>query len=42
MPTTIEVNGRQHTVDARDYTSLERHHSDRALLLASPQLVGAA
>jgi nitrite reductase/ring-hydroxylating ferredoxin subunit len=30
----------QHTVDARDYTSLERHHSDRALMLASPQLVG--
>ena len=30
----------QHTVDARDYTSLERHNSDRALLLASPQLVG--
>ena len=30
----------QHTVDAREYTSLERHHRDRALMLASPQLVG--
>jgi carnitine monooxygenase subunit len=30
----------QHTVDARDYTSVERHNRDRALLMASPQLVG--
>jgi carnitine monooxygenase subunit len=31
---------RQHAVDATDYTSLERHNRDTALLLASPQLVG--
>jgi nitrite reductase/ring-hydroxylating ferredoxin subunit len=37
---TTDLAPRQHAVDARDYTSLERHHSDRALLLASPQLVG--
>ncbi|ORW97118.1 (2Fe-2S)-binding protein [Mycobacterium sp. IEC1808] len=30
----------QHRVDARDYTSVERHERDRAMLLASPQLVG--
>ena len=30
----------QHAVDARDYTSVERHNADRAMLLASPQLVG--
>ena len=30
----------QHTVDAREYTSLERHDRDRAMLMASPQLVG--
>jgi hypothetical protein len=30
----------EHRVDASDYTSLERHHVDRAMLLASPQLVG--
>ena len=30
----------QHTVEARDYTSQERHDRDRAMLLASPQLVG--
>ena len=31
---------RQHTVDAREYTSQDRHDRDRAMLLASPQLVG--
>jgi phenylpropionate dioxygenase-like ring-hydroxylating dioxygenase large terminal subunit len=31
---------RQHSVEATEYTSLERHHRDRAMLLASPQLVG--
>jgi phenylpropionate dioxygenase-like ring-hydroxylating dioxygenase large terminal subunit len=30
----------QHAVDAREYTSAERHDRDRAMLLASPQLVG--
>ena len=35
-----DMAAQQHTVDARDYTSLERHHRDRALMLASPQLVG--
>jgi len=29
-----------HVVDAADYTSIERHNRDRALLMASPQLVG--
>lgn len=29
-----------HLVDAADYTSLERHDRDRAMLMASPQLVG--
>jgi phenylpropionate dioxygenase-like ring-hydroxylating dioxygenase large terminal subunit len=37
---TTDLAAAQHTVDAREYTSLERHHSDRALMLASPQLVG--
>lgn len=37
---TTDLAPGQHTVDARDYTSLERHHRDRALMLASPQLVG--
>src|ERR1700721_1027966 len=31
-----------HMVDAADYTSVERHNRDRAMLLASPQLVGYA
>jgi carnitine monooxygenase subunit len=30
----------QHAVEATEYTSLERHHRDRAMVLASPQLVG--
>lgn len=29
-----------HLVDAADYTSTERHHRERAMLMASPQLVG--
>lgn len=29
-----------HLVDAADYTSIERHDRDRAMLVASPQLVG--
>ncbi|MEE6137882.1 SRPBCC family protein [Mycobacterium sp. 050128] len=37
---TTDLAPRPYTVDAGDYTSLERHVSDRALLLASPQLVG--
>jgi phenylpropionate dioxygenase-like ring-hydroxylating dioxygenase large terminal subunit len=37
---TTDLAPSQHTVDARDYTSVERHHRDRAMLLASPQLVG--
>lgn len=37
---TTDLATGQYTVDARDYTSLERHHRDRALMLASPQLVG--
>ncbi|SPM35768.1 (2Fe-2S)-binding protein [Mycobacterium rhizamassiliense] len=39
---TTDLAAGQHTVDARDYSSPERHHSDRALMLASPQLVGYA
>jgi phenylpropionate dioxygenase-like ring-hydroxylating dioxygenase large terminal subunit len=35
-----DMAAQQHTVDARDYTCIERHHRDRALMLASPQLVG--
>jgi phenylpropionate dioxygenase-like ring-hydroxylating dioxygenase large terminal subunit len=35
-----DMAAQQHTVDARDYTCNERHHRDRALMLASPQLVG--
>src|ERR1700756_651228 len=30
----------QQRIDAREYTSAERHSRDRALVLASPQLVG--
>jgi carnitine monooxygenase subunit len=37
---TTDLAAQQHTVDARDYTSHERHHRDRALMEASPQLVG--
>ncbi|MGA9357556.1 MAG: SRPBCC family protein [Mycobacterium sp.] len=31
---------KQHAVDAREYTSVERHNRDRAMLTDSPQLVG--
>ncbi|OMC36179.1 (2Fe-2S)-binding protein [Mycobacterium colombiense] len=37
---TTDLAPAQHTVDARDYTDIERHHRDRAMLLGSPQLVG--
>ncbi|HYB80107.1 MAG TPA: hypothetical protein VED43_00360, partial [Mycobacterium sp.] len=37
---TTDLAPGQHRVDAQDYTSVERHHRDRAMLLASPQLVG--
>jgi carnitine monooxygenase subunit len=37
---TTDLAPQQHTVAASDYTSPQRHLSDRALLLASPQLVG--
>ncbi len=37
---TTDLAPAQHTVDARDYTAIERHNRDRAMLLASPQLVG--
>ncbi|OBI13207.1 (2Fe-2S)-binding protein [Mycobacterium sp. E2327] len=37
---TTDLAPSQHRVDARDYTSVERHERDRAMLLASPQLVG--
>ena len=39
---TTDLAPRQHAVDARDYTSLDRHHSDIAMLMSSPQLVGYA
>jgi carnitine monooxygenase subunit len=37
---TTDLAPAQHTVDAREYTSRERHDADRALLMSSPQLVG--
>lgn len=37
---TTDLAPSVHTVDAADYTSTERHALDRAMLLASPQLVG--
>src|ERR1700742_2442905 len=37
---TTDLALAEHTVDAADYTSVERHDRDRALLLSSPQLVG--
>jgi phenylpropionate dioxygenase-like ring-hydroxylating dioxygenase large terminal subunit len=37
---TTDLAPGQHTVEARDYTSTERHDRDKAMLLASPQLVG--
>lgn len=37
---TTDLAPSEHRVEARDYTSPERHDLDRAMLLASPQLVG--
>ncbi len=37
---TTDLAPAEHRVDAREYTSVERHNRDRAMLLASPQLVG--
>jgi phenylpropionate dioxygenase-like ring-hydroxylating dioxygenase large terminal subunit len=37
---TTDLAADEHTVDAVEYTSLERHNRDRAMLLSSPQLVG--
>ena len=37
---TTDLAPSEHRVDAHDYTSIERHDLDRAMLLASPQLVG--
>src|SRR5579875_153449 len=37
---TTDLAPAEHTVDARDYTSVERHERDRAMLMTSPQLVG--
>ena len=37
---TTDLAAAEHRVDAREYTSVERHRQDRAMLLASPQLVG--
>jgi len=39
---TTDLAPQQHTVDAREYTSVERHNSERALLMASPTDVGRA
>ncbi|RFZ41326.1 Naphthalene 1,2-dioxygenase subunit alpha [Mycobacterium marinum] len=37
---TTDLAPHQHAVDAREYTSLDRHERDRAMVLDSPQLVG--
>lgn len=37
---TTDLAPTAHVVDARDYTCVQRHQQDRAMLLASPQLVG--
>ena len=39
---TTDLAPAEHTVAARDYTSVERHEQDTAMLMASPQLVGCA
>ncbi|MEZ0364268.1 aromatic ring-hydroxylating dioxygenase subunit alpha [Mycobacterium sp. pUA109] len=39
---TTDLAPAEHTVNADDYTSPGRHEIDRAMLLASPQLVGYA
>ena len=37
---TTDLAPQEHLVSAQDYTSLERHERDTAMLMASPQLVG--
>ncbi|KZS58067.1 aromatic ring-hydroxylating oxygenase subunit alpha [Mycobacterium ostraviense] len=37
---TTDLAPRQHTVRAREYTSLERHDRERAMMMSCPQLVG--
>lgn len=37
---TTDLAATQHTVDAREYTSLDRHERDRAMVRSCPQLVG--
>lgn len=37
---TTDLAPAQHLIDAREYTSPERHERDRAMVMASPQLVG--
>jgi carnitine monooxygenase subunit len=37
---TTDLAPEEHTVSAQDYTSVERHEQDTAMLMASPQLVG--
>jgi carnitine monooxygenase subunit len=37
---TTDLAPAEHTVHACEYTSIERHERDIAMLLASPQLVG--
>jgi carnitine monooxygenase subunit len=37
---TTDLAPQEYAVDAREYTSVERHECDKAMLLASPQLVG--
>jgi phenylpropionate dioxygenase-like ring-hydroxylating dioxygenase large terminal subunit len=39
---TTDLAPAEHTVRAREYTSIERHQRDVAMLLANPQLVGYA
>ncbi|OJZ73556.1 (2Fe-2S)-binding protein [Mycobacterium paraffinicum] len=39
---TTDLAPQEHRVEARAYTSAERHEQDRAMVLASPQLVGYA
>ncbi|MDP7733620.1 aromatic ring-hydroxylating oxygenase subunit alpha [Mycobacterium paragordonae] len=37
---TTDLAPAQYVMDAREYTSTERHERDRAMVMASPQLVG--
>ena len=37
---TTDLAQAEHTVQAGEYTSVERHERDIAMLMASPQLVG--